>query len=338
MRRLGSWLGDNADGAIALVLAAAVGVIGMLPDGALSDDLRDQFISSGTLLVLALLTTAILRDRWRQEPMEDAIRETFTATSGTLSVLPDRIERLEGVVAEAQRALADMSVLHVLNSADETAKAHADARRDTDRWIFKGGTGTYLRAVTLPECVAAARRDRRALLMRLEILDPTNEEACGAYASFRRSMSQDPDGTGEVWTAERTRKEAYATILAACWHQQRFGLLDITVGLSATMTTFRWDQSASSLIITGEDPRRALLARRGSFYYEWCSTELRASLDQARRVPIELARPLPLGDEPTIEEARKLFETLGVPLPRAFGERDVADIIRKALRAKNPYV
>ncbi|MFF0246916.1 hypothetical protein ACWEU6_23125 [Streptosporangium sandarakinum] len=332
MARFGTWLGKNADGFIALLLAVGVGVVGLLDD-AIDKAVRDQVIESGTLLVLALLTTAILRDRWRQEPAETAMRESFARTS----TLPERMQRLEGVVSEAGRALADLSVVKVLNGAEEIAKAHAEARAGTDRWTFKGGTGTYLRAVTLPECVAAARAQRRALLMRLEIIDPADERVCEAYARFRRSMSQEPDGTGEVWTAERTRKEAFATILAGCWYHQRFGLLEIHIGLSATMTTFRWDLSASSLIITGEDPRRALLAGRRSFYYDSCTTELMASLEQARRVPIELARSVPLGDEPTIEEVRKLFEALGLPLPRSYTDRDVADLTRKALRAKNPY-
>ncbi len=332
LARFGVWLGKNVDGFVALLLAAGVGVVGLLDDQ-IGKAFRDQVIESGTLLVLALLTTAILRDRWRQEPVETAIRDNLTSTAA----LPDRLERLEGTVSGAERALADLSVVRMLNGPEEIARAHAEAREETDRWIFKGGTGTYLRAVTLPECVAAARGQRRALLMRLEIIDPANERVCEAYARFRRSMPRDHDGGGETWTPERTRKEAFATVLASCWHHQRFGLLEIHIGLSATMTTFRWDLSASSLIITGEDPRRGLLARRGSFYYDSCTTELMASLEQARRVPVELARSVPLGDEPTIEEVRKLFEALGLPLPRSYTDRDVADLVRKALRPQNPY-
>jgi hypothetical protein len=127
-------------------------------------------------------------------------------------------------------------------------------------------------------------------------------------------------------------------VLSACWYRQRFRLLDIDIGLSAAMSTLRWDLSASRVIITQENPQgAAMVTDRGRFYYDWCSTELLTSLDQARRVPIEQARTAPLSDEPTVEEVRKLFEELGLDLPRAFSDRDVVDIIRKALRAKNPY-
>ena len=121
--RFGAWLGKNADGFIALLLAVGIGVVGLLDDSSPTASKRTSVIESGTLLVLALLATAILRDRWRQEPVETAIRESFTSTAA----LPGRLERLEGVVDGAGRALQDLSVVHVLNGAEEIAKAHAEA-------------------------------------------------------------------------------------------------------------------------------------------------------------------------------------------------------------------
>ncbi len=61
------------------------------------------------------------------------------------------------------------------------------------------------------------------------------------------------------------------------------------------------------------------------------------SFRQARRVDIEKASAVQLGDEPTIEDTRKLFTMLELELPRSFTDRDVSDVIAKALRAKNPY-
>ncbi|MET8159470.1 hypothetical protein ABZT47_24135 [Sphaerisporangium sp. NPDC005289] len=340
MGRFVAWVGKNADGVIALVLAVFIAFLGLTASDEIMGQPKSELISGVTLLVLGLLTAAILRDRWRQEPMEETIKENFRTTSGALADLPARLDRLthlEAVVQSAKRVLDDLQVVQVLNGADEIAEAHAEARRSTDRWYFKGGTGTYVRAVTLPELVVAARRERKALLVRLEIIDPTHLGVCEAYVRFRRSVSDAPDGTGEYWTVDRTRKESYATILAACWYRQRFSLLDIHLGLAATMTTFRWDLSANHVIITVEDPNRALVTRRGSFYYDHCATELIASLDQARRVPLESAKATQVGEEPTVDEVRKLFEALGLGLPKAYGDRDVVEIIRKAIRAKNPY-
>ena len=62
-----------------------------------------------------------------------------------------------------------------------------------------------------------------------------------------------------------------------------------------------------------------------------------ASFKQARQVHLDQAGELQLSDEPTIEETRELFTLLELGLPSSFSERDVTDLIRKALRAKNPY-
>jgi hypothetical protein len=190
--------------------------------------------------------------------------------------------------------------------------------------------------VTLPRCVENARRERRPLRFQIEVLDPSNEEVCDAYTRFRRSLSTRPDGTGEPWTPERTRKESYATVLAACWYLQRFAWLSIEVGLSATMSTFRWDLSSRCVIITQEDPASpALMFEAPSQHYRSYSRELTSSVSQSRRLVLD--RATPLSDEPTVEEARDLFRALDLPLPHALIDRDVGDIVRKAIQAKNPY-
>ncbi|MEU4577713.1 hypothetical protein ACBI99_04055 [Nonomuraea sp. ATR24] len=334
LRRIAPWAAQNADVAIALALAIVVGVLGIMPDDIVPPSVQAQLVSAATLVILALVATALLRDRARQAPVEETI------TSGALAQLPVRLERLEQIenlVQGTRKALDALQLVRVLGSSQEIAQAHADARRDTSRWSFKGGTGTYLRAVTLPVCVAAARRDKRHLTVRIEIIDPTDAEVCETYAHYRRSLSDLPDGTGETWTTDRARKESYATILAAFWHRQRYGLLDIGVGLSATMTTFRWDLSSSRLIMTVEDPNMAMTALADTFYYENGDTELRLSFEQARRVPLEMYKRVPLSDEPTIEEVQDLFERIGMPLPKSYDGRDVVDIARKALRAVDPY-
>jgi hypothetical protein len=334
LKRIAPWAAQNADGAIALLLAIVVGVLGIMPGEVVPTEVQTQLVNAATLVIMALVATALLRDRVRQAPVEETI------TSGALAELPVRLarmEEIEALVTGTRKALDALQLVRVLASKQEIAQAHTEARKDTPTWRFKGGTGTYLRAVTLPLCVAAARRDKRHLLVRVEVIDPANVEVCETYAHYRRSLADAPDATGETWNTDRVRKESYATLLAAFWHRQRYGLLDIEVGLSSTMTTFRWDLSASRLIMTVEDPNRAMTALAGTFYYENCDTELRLSFEQARRVPLEMYKKVPLGDEPTIEEVQELFERIGVPLPRSYNGQDIVDIARKALRAVDPY-
>jgi len=296
MGRLVGWLKSNADGALALVIAATVGLLAVL------DVLGTDEVDQAILLTLALLAATLLRDR-----------------------------------KLASRALADTSAVRLVNGP-EVGQVHAEAHRDTDLWMFKGGTGTYLRAVTIAQCVENARRAKRPVRMQVEIIDPTNELLCHEYAQYRSSLTPGPDRTGETWTQERTRKESFATILAACWYRQRFTFLRIEVGLSKVMTTFRWDLSSQWVIITQEDPGApSMLFDKGKPHYRAYSRELVASFEQSRQIDISRARELQLSDEPSVEETRKLFALLEVGLPSSLTDRDVADLIRRAIRPKNPY-
>jgi hypothetical protein len=321
MSRIAKWIGNNVDGLIALVLAVCIAVLSW------TDVVGTDTINNAVLLILAVLATTLLRDRVRAGAIERDLGKTL-----------DVVRQLDTRLTTTNTALEAASNVQVL-SGDQVGQALADARRGTEGWTFKGGTGTFIRAVTLPECVARARRDGRPLTVRLEIVDPTNDTACEHYAVFRRSLSHWPDSTGEMWTIDRTRKESFATILAACWHRQRYRLLTMQVGLSPTITTFRWDLSSRSLIITQQDPKEpALLIKRGWVYYDRYATELLTSFEQSHRLPIEqAANAVPLSDEPSVEEAEKLFEALNIPLPTSFDERAISDIIGKAVQAKNPY-
>src|SRR5262245_6855121 len=110
----------------------------------LLSDLDPSTVNNGILIVLGVLAVAVLRDRHRKDEIDHL-------AIGTLD------------------GLAEVRVLHGDEVGDELAKARAD----THRWYFRGGTGTYIRAKTLAECVAQARERQRELRVRLEILDPT---------------------------------------------------------------------------------------------------------------------------------------------------------------------
>lgn len=231
------------------------------------------------------------------------------------------------------RAVEDLAMVRTLSAA-EVALAHERARRTTTRWVFKGGTGTYLRAVTLPECVLEAQRQRRSLSMKIDIINPADDAVCAAYARFRSTFG--PGGDRAAWTVERTRKEAYATVVAASWHRQRLDTLEIDVHLSSVAPALRFDLSDTCLIITQDDPSRVgLYVERDRPLYDYYVTELHQSREQA--VKLDLREAVPLADEPTVDEVGRLLDRLGLPLPPSFTDRDVGDIIDKALRAENPY-
>jgi hypothetical protein len=299
MRRFIGWLrGTFAEGLIAMSIAIVFAVLTVLDVlGA-----NNNVVNAAILLTLALLALTMLRDR-----------------------------------AAVDQALLNLAAVRLV-SGKEISQALADARKQTDIWIHKGGTGGFLRTVTLPQCVEHARQGQRTLRVQLEIIDPTNESACTAYARFRGSVSPSADRRGAEWTPKLVAAEAYATILAACWHSQHFRLLTVEIGLSQVMSTFRWDLSRTRAIQSQEDPEASsLVFGPDQPYYDACHRELISSFKQARRVPVDRADACQLGGEPDIDQARKLFVALGLDLPSSFSDRDVADIIFKAIAEKRAF-
>lgn len=301
----------NLDLGVVLLVAAAVSVLDLLE--VLKDGQSDKLI----LPVLALLAFVWIRDRSRQGRMADQVAALARTTDGMWRVLAS---------GDSVKSLSGAAITRVL----------AEARAGSDMWLFKGGTGTYIRAVTLPECIERAKRGRSRLRFLLELLDPTDEALCASYTELHRNLSQ--DGSEEKgWTSLGTRKDVYATILSACWyHQRNSQLLDLKIGLSNTISLFRCDLTSHHLVITQRGPEFPGLAipRTSPHYNPWY-VELENSLNQTRLLPIH--RATPLSAAPTVAETRDLFVALGIPLTDEFTDADVADIARGALNRVDPY-
>ncbi|MEV5198314.1 hypothetical protein [Streptomyces sp. NPDC053720] len=302
-----AWILKNIDVVIAASVALTIGFLDIFGDVISSD------VSSGaTLVVLGALALGSIVERLRQPA---AIQDAMAGT---------------------RRALEDLTMVRSL-AGNEVAEALRTARQHTNLWYFKGGTGTYLRAVTLPQCVATAREQRSQLTMKIDIINPADERICQAYARFRQMFAgRTLTGHPGHWTTDRVRKESYATVLAACWYQGRLTTLDISVHLSASVPTLRFDLSESCLIVTQDDTSRVnLLVERRQPLYDYYVTELHQSREQAVAIPIRTDAPL--SEEPTVDETRGLFEALDLPLPRTFTDSDIGEIIVKALHAEDPY-
>ncbi|WP_051760141.1 hypothetical protein [Herbidospora cretacea] len=321
-----SWLRDEPEVGIAFLIAVAAAVYDVW-------DANADVVRKATLLVLALVAITLVRSRLRTGDLEIELRRTLSDSGDALRQVPERLAEVTELLERSRQAIDQMSVVSLLPGAQVRAELVA-ATQHTNTWVFKGGTGTFIRAFTLPECVENSRAARRQLQVQLEIIDPENDTACAVFARFRQSLVT---GRADPWTADRVRKEAYATILAASWYRRHNDFLTLRIGLSSTMTTCRWDMSASRVIVTREDPTApALVAYQGKLYYSWCETELNSSYAQSRRLPVENVLTAPLSDEPTVEEVRELFEVLGLSLD-ALDDSEVADVTRRALRPAEPY-
>jgi hypothetical protein len=280
------WLRRNVEGFLALAIAVTFLVLGVL-DVYGADS---SVVNSAILLTLALLAATLLRDR-----------ET------------------------SKKALEAISSARLV-SGSEVAQVRAEARRHTDRWVFKGGTGAALRAETLPEFAKMAREEQRTLDLKLEVIDPSNELLCEEYAQVL--ASQNPaDST--PWTADRVRQEVYATLLAAFRENRQVKYLKVEVRLSQLVSTLRWELSDATVIMA-EPSGPAMVFKKDSPYYATCKRELTVSFDQARPVPLDAAKDQPFSDPPSEEEIRELFRALTVELPSSQDSKTIAAIGKAA--------
>lgn len=268
-----SWkfLRAQADTLIPLILAVAVAVVSLF------DWIHAEDVSKWTLAVLALVCFTILKDRHaRSEDTEQAKR-----IDETLASIDDRLSVEDETAAVFPTAIADW---------------FAAAWPRTARWRFKGGTGTYLRAQTLP----GLARKRTTVEVWAEILPPDRFEVCDRYGAQRSKAT--PDDGDERWKADAVRVEAYATVVAAVWYTQHTGVT-VHVALMSTVTTLRHDMCDDSVLVTNEYPdSRALAINKmgtGKFFAS-SKRELEVSFGEARALNLTgltLPRKVVTGDD-----------------------------------------
>ncbi|MEU8119326.1 hypothetical protein AB0C21_11540 [Spirillospora sp. NPDC049024] len=306
MQRIWKMLTAYVDVAVAFALAVVILALDI------AGIASTKLVQSATMATLAVVAIVLLRDRARSDTRGVEVQKSV----------------------EALQKQLDVRVI----SGTECNRVLTEARRTTDRWVFRGGTGAYIRAVTLPECVATAQPLRRRLDFRLEILDPMNPDLCREYVRLHQRLATDPDSPEHTWTVEETRRELFATILAASWYQQRYELLDIDVRLASAYSLLRYELSTSCLIFTQRGPEfPALVINSGTPTYLSWETELHVSFQQARRLPLHALRRMQLGRVPSAEEIRGVFRTLGIELPPDYTDDTLDDLCRLALASPDPY-
>jgi hypothetical protein len=333
------WTKANIETAIALTLASVVSVLGLV------DAAPSEMIENAVLLTLAVFAFALLRERWRRDNAENQIADLAQEANskldelkqliGDIATVKTTIATVETTINQVNKMVSDLSAVRVLTGKAIEAALH-EAMRDTSIWIFKGGTGTFTRQVTLPNCVQNALHHRRELRAYIEILDPSDLSLCEQYVRLYQALAESPADNEMSWDADGTRRELYATVLAACWYRKRYRpLVQVEIRLSQAISTLRWDLSSHSIIVTQRGPRFPALIieeKENKIHYDSWKTELQTGFGQCRPVPLEQAEQLPLSEPPTTSEARDMFDAIGLSLPAEYDEQSVSEIIQNAFR------
>lgn len=257
-----SWqsLRAQADTLTLLLLAVVVTALSLL------DWIDPEDVSTWTLAVLALLCFTIVKDRHTRSTDADQAKQIQT----TLVSLDNRLSVDDEMGAVAPEGIASWFAAAWLRTA---------------WWRFKGGTGTYLRAQTLP----GLARTQTTVEVWAEILPPDDIEVCNRYGAQRRKarLRQTPLGGAASWGNDDVRIESYATIVAAIWYTEHTSVR-VHVALMPTMSTIRLDMCDDSVLVTNEYPDSRGLAIKdtdGGFFAS-SKRELEVSFEQARQLDL----------------------------------------------------
>lgn len=313
---------SNPEAVATLVMSLVAGTLAFA--GALSDPSK---IAGWTLAVLALVSFSLLGETRRRLSVEQemkGVRTELARVADELRVVDERVGLGQAVAA--------------VPAGQPIRAAFEAALRTTGTWRFRGGTGSFLRAWTLPHMADAARERGagRTLTVSIVVLDPS-DAVCEEYSAYRQKLARGrADEPPELWTPDRVRAEAAASVVAAVWYRQH-EYLDVELGLSRAVSVLRYDIASDLAILTNEDREiPALLVRSESPLYKAFVSEVQQSVTRGR-VRVEQARDLPpRAEDVGVEESLGALEDLGIRLD-GVPDEVLADLPSLAFKRRDPY-
>lgn len=219
----------------------------------------------------------------------------------------------------------------VIVPAGDVSGLLTSASKTTKKWWFRGGTGRYLRAMTLPELSSIAQHSSSTRELNVQLIDPTNLSICHEYASYRASLRSAKKNASQ-WTRDQVRAEVYATILSLFWVAKENSLLQIKLTVLATFSSFRLDLSSDYVVITKEDQLApGVRCDDGTFFYQAYQDDMVLTAKQGRLIPVTVERDLT-----TVQSVRALFDRLGLSGTEL--SDSILDLaLRGAREPQNPY-
>ena len=218
--------------------------------------------------------------------------------------------------------------------AGEITPALSATLSSTHSWYFKGGTGRFIRSQVLDGLASAARSQSSTRHMRVCLLDVRSQHAVDAYASYRSGVHSATVEGG--WDSNRVKREVATTIVRLLSKASTEPLLEVTIALSTTFSTFRYDASDSLAVVTREDPRDpAIAVSQGTRLFAAIRDEVQLSVNSGYLLA-KLNKPVPL-DRLSGKQVHEVLRDAGLP-DLQFSDADLESIAVEARNARNPYV
>lgn len=163
----------------------------------------------------------------------------------------------------------------------------AKGRINTSFWYFSGGIGRFSRNVTIPKIAEISQTNNTSKTIRLNIINPMDQELCANYAEYKNSLKSAKDSKIN-WTSSYVKNQAFATILKSIIYKSLFPMLEIDIYLKKVFTTTRIDQNESNCIVTKEDKRDlGLICTKDTFLYKTYKEEIFQESKQSLKLNID---------------------------------------------------
>lgn len=214
-------------------------------------------------------------------------------------------------------------------SSGDIRKNLLEALDKTSAYSFLGATGRFVKASVIPSLIASYIKEQRKCRLELILLDPQSEDACAAYARYRKSL-----GLSETTTREtvHVRADICATVIAAMRASAEMQL-NVEIHLLPVFGVFRVDYSDACAIVTKEHPSAAGLrcAREGHFYKLW-----RAEIDARRHQGRSFASAAVVPRSDDNGDLRRYLVGSNL-ISEAVATDELVAEVAKAIKAPDPY-
>lgn len=211
-----------------------------------------------------------------------------------------------------------------------------EATHTSKSWKFKGGSGRYTRAVTLPLMADAARKESIGRDIRICIMNPKNEELCEEYSIYRKSLKS--YDRSNPWSIERIRNEIVSTIVSSLITQHDEPLLTIEIHLLDHFSAFRYDISDKYIVITKEDKEAsALKADSNTYFYDSYVDEIRLHERQGKKIEKPKKRFFLERDKFKNESLKTFIKELNILSNEEIDTLDLKVILDHIQNPKDPY-
>lgn len=242
------WILSTALPLLVGVLGVCVLIIDLFGPVRLPSGHGDEVLLAAASVVLL----AYFAQNQRQASHDATHDRLLLKVEAVLERVEDRLDSVRQVPASDIRGLLESNV------------------QGASEYLFRGGSGRWLRKFTMPALSKATDRDVR---ITIELLDPRDEDLCGAYARYRSKALP----KGQLRDQEDPRliqRDILGSIYAAAWYSAR-RRTQANVILLRSFSPLRYDVSSEGLMVTvAEMTEPGLFAARGTWLHKSIVDEL----------------------------------------------------------------